>query len=54
MQAKNSFLKNGKRVYFNKIELTEWLKTGTKAKIIDFTKETDSYLSTLKQKSNAA
>jgi excisionase family DNA binding protein len=53
-KQKIPFLKNGKRIYFRKTELTEWLKAGTKAKVIDFSKETDSYLSTLKQKSNAA
>lgn len=53
-KRKIPFMKNGKRVYFKKDELTEWLKTGTKGKVIDFAKNADSYLSTLNPKSNAA
>jgi excisionase family DNA binding protein len=41
--------KKGKRLYFSKKEITDWIKTGRKKTANEIICETDSFLSTLKQ-----
>ena len=37
-------MKKGKRLYFSKQELTEWIKAGRKKTVSEIAAETDSYL----------
>ena len=45
-------MKRSKRCYFSKIELINYLKQGRKKTASEISKETDTYLSTLKKKKN--
>ncbi len=42
--------KRGKRLYFSKHELTDWIKAGRKKTITDLTVEVDKFLSNRKKK----
>lgn len=43
-------MKKGKRLYFSKFELTDWIKTGRKNTIAQNNGETDKYLSNKKNR----
>jgi excisionase family DNA binding protein len=43
-------MKKGKRLYFSKTELTDWIKAGRKKTITEIQLEADNYLSTKKGK----
>jgi len=45
-------MKKGKRLYFSKEEITNWIKTGRKKTISEIEMETDNYLYILKNKKN--
>lgn len=45
-------MKRSKRCYFSKVELINYLKQGRKKTASEISKETDTYLSTLKKKKN--
>lgn len=51
-----SCMKKGKRLYFSKYETLNWIKSGRKKPLAEIaseiSKETDTYLSTLKKKKN--
>ena len=43
-------MKKGKRLYFSKDEITNWIKTGRKKTIAEIASETDHYLSIKKKR----
>jgi predicted DNA-binding transcriptional regulator AlpA len=44
-QAKIPCMKQGKKLYFSKCELTDWIKQGRRKTAADIEEEADSYLS---------
>jgi excisionase family DNA binding protein len=44
-QSKIPYMKQGKKLYFSKRELTDWIKQGKRKTIADIEAEADSYLS---------
>ena len=45
-------MKKGKRLYFSKHELTEWIKSGRKKTLAEIANETDKFLSNKKRLHN--
>jgi len=49
-QSKIPVNKRGKRLYFSKIELIDWIKSGRRKTIDEISKEAESYLKSKKHK----
>jgi excisionase family DNA binding protein len=49
-QSKIPCMKRGKKLYFSRKELTEWIKQGKKKTIAEMQKDADTYLATKKKR----
>jgi len=53
-QSKIPCMKQGKKLYFSKRELTEWIKQGRRKTVTDIEAEADSYLSNKEKRAHKA
>lgn len=49
-QSKIPYMKRGKKLYFSRKELTEWIKQGKRKTLADIEAEADNYISSRKKR----